>query len=140
MEALVLPVLACLLALAAAGQLSQGQRRLTRTALIAGLAAAMTALLTPHGQQWYWVPIGLVLFCAMWGAIILAAAANREPWLYRTGFAAIAIRLGIVYFELFGSLAWTGTGFIAGGLIVLLALVIWRRTAHRWPRREGNVS
>lgn len=49
----------------------------------------------------------------MWG--VAARAAGEDGWrlLFGTAVAAIAIRLFIIYFELFGSLASTGLGLVA---------------------------
>jgi uncharacterized membrane protein len=39
---------------------------------------------------------------------------------------AIAIRILVVYFEVFGSMLDTGVGMITGGLLTLLLTWVWR--------------
>ena len=63
----------------------------------------------------------------MWG--LVAHAASESGWraLFGVAIAAIAIRIFIVYFELFGTLATTGAGLIAGGLLLIALALGWRR-------------
>jgi hypothetical protein len=45
--------------------------------------------------------------------------------------AAVAVRLFIVYFELFGSLATTGLGLIVAGALLIGLTLLWRRVMTR---------
>ncbi len=135
-EMLALPLLAAALAIAAAGRQPAERARLLRLIVAVSFAAGAAAILTPHSSAGSWTVLGIVLFCAMWGAIVWAAAAARDLRLYRIGVAAIALRLVIVYFELFGSLALTGFGLIAGGVLVLLLIAAWKMLMRRPTQRE----
>lgn len=138
LKALGLPLLTAGAAIAAASRLPPGERRVLRTIVIFSFAASAAALVTPHESAWYWRLAGVVLFCAMWGSIIRVAAVNGHMTLYRIGVVAIAARLIIVYFELFGSLALTGLGLIAGGVLVLALLAILHRAKQRL--HQGGAS
>ena len=94
------------------------------------LAAAL-ALAIPHPDIWLSRLIGVILFAGMWGAIARAASAAGWSALFAVAIAAIAIRIFIVYIELFGSLAATGGGLIAGGALLVVLALAWRRIVAR---------
>lgn len=102
-------------------------------ALAAGLIGAALALGTPHGDTLAARLAGVFAFAGMWAWV--AHGALRAGWrgLFTLAVAAVAVRLLIVYFELFGSLAQTGAGLIvAGALVIGLALGV-RRIVGRRP-------
>lgn len=135
LEALSLPAVSVLICLLALRQETAAQRRVLTVIVGAAFAATAIAILTPHGEGWSWRLAGAILFGFMWASIAWAAAANGWRFLFGLGVTAIAVRLFIVYFEVFGSLASTGIGLIAGGLLVLALLAIWRRAMAWLPRR-----
>ncbi|MBV7255690.1 DUF2157 domain-containing protein [Pacificimonas sp. WHA3] len=102
-------------------------RDLLLALVTAPFAALVLAVGIEHGDGPVPRFIGALIYAAMWGGI--AWAASRAGWRTVFGLAigALAVRLFIVYFELFGSLAMTGMGLIfAGALLIALALG-WRR-------------
>ncbi|MEE4350617.1 MAG: DUF2157 domain-containing protein [Pacificimonas sp.] len=88
--------------------------------LLLGTAIAVAlATVVPHPDAIIPRFIGALIFAAMW--IWIAIAAARADWsgLYRLAVAALAIRLFLVYFELFGSQATTGLGLIVAGFLLI---------------------
>lgn len=116
------------------------QSRVESSIVIASFAATAAALLWPHGDDWPWRLLGAFIYTAMWGSVCRAALLSGWRFLFGLSIAAIALRLFIVYFELFGSLATTGIGLIAGGLLVLGLLWGWRRVMALLPRGKGAQS
>jgi hypothetical protein len=51
--------------------------------------------------------------------------------------AAIALRVLVIYFEVFGSLLSTGFGLISGGALTLLVAWYWRRKTRDLAQRLG---
>ena len=113
------------------------QPRVEMTIVIASFAATAAALLLPHGEGWQWRLLGAFIYTAMWGSVCRAALLSGWRFLFGLSIAAIALRLFIVYFELFGSLATTGIGLINGGLLVLGLLWGWRRVMALLPKAKG---
>ena len=128
---------AALLALAAAllalrrHLLAEG--RLLAVALVGSTLAALLALALPHGDGPFWRVVGLASFAGLW--ITVALAALRAGWvgLFNLGIAAIAVRLFIVYVELFYSMAFTGLGLVIGGALLIGLAFGWARVT-RWLR------
>jgi hypothetical protein len=54
--------------------------------------------------------------------------------------AAIALRVLVVYFEVFHSLLNTGLGLIIGGLLTLAMAYVWRRKTRDLAQRVGPSS
>lgn len=110
------------------------QAWLVATVLAGSLVAAALALGLPHERGMGPRLFGLASFMALWGGI--AAAATRAGWhgLFRVAVAALALRLFIVYFELFHSLAFTGVGLILAGALLLLLAWGWTRVVRREAR------
>jgi hypothetical protein len=100
---------------------------LTFGPLVAGALA--TAL--PHGNGWVWRFVGAIVFAVMWSHV--AYGAHQSGWrlLFGVAVAAVAVRLFIVYFELFGSLATTGLGLIVAGALLIGLTLLWRRVMTR---------
>lgn len=124
---LILPVLVA----AAAIWAGHRWRRIPQSLLLPILAAPTLALILasaiPHPDGWLPRFIGALIYMAMWGLIARAAVACGWRALFGIAVAAIGIRIFIVYFELFGSLATTGAGLIAGGLLLIALALGWRR-------------
>jgi uncharacterized membrane protein len=55
-----------------------------------------------------------------------------------TGF--IALRILIMYFEVFGTMLDTGLGMISGGLLTLLLAWIWKRKSPQLAARFGAIA
>jgi len=99
------------------------------------LAVAFATVL-PHGDGWPPRLVGALGFGLMWGLVAEAASASGWRILFGVAIAAIAIRIFIVYFELFGSLATTGAGLIAGGLLLIALALGWRRVFRMTGKPE----
>ncbi len=104
--------------------------RVIRT-ILAATVAALLLLLIPHPDALLPRLVGALSFLAMWGAI--AVAADRDGWttLFGIAIAAIALRILIIYFELFGGLATTGFGLVGGGVLLILLAVGWSRLVRK---------
>lgn len=63
--------------------------------------------------------LAALLFSALWGFVAFTAGRTQHNGLFKLAVGLIALRLIIVYFEVFGDLASTGLGLILSGLIVL---------------------
>ncbi|MFM8410569.1 MAG: DUF2157 domain-containing protein [Alphaproteobacteria bacterium] len=102
-------------------------------ALAIGIAWAALALgdAFPRRAAGWVGAIAQILFFA---ALAWAAAEGREERLFRLLTAAIGLRLLGVYFEVFGSLLNTGLGLVAGGLLTLALVWLWRHP----PRLRGG--
>jgi uncharacterized membrane protein len=137
LESLLLPLAAALACLAVFRREEQALRNVVSAVVISSFLATALAVLIPHGEGWSWRLAGALSFAVMWGAIAFVAARQGWRFLFGIAMAAIAIRLFIVYFELFGSLAATGAGLMAGGLIVLVLAAAWRRLMTLVPARNG---
>ncbi len=81
---------------------------------------------------------GALAFTALWAAIAWAAQRRQRAGLFRLAVGVIALRLIIIYFEVFGSLATTGVGLIVSGLLVIGAAVGTTHLLRRW--RIGAAS
>lgn len=95
------------------------EARLLATILGGALVTVLMAVSIPHDDGPFWRFFGLVSYLLLWLAI--AVAATRAGWrgLFGVAIAALALRLFLVYFELFYSLAFTGLGFVIGGLLLI---------------------
>lgn len=110
---------------------SSDARLMIVTIISASLLAVALAAGMPHGGGIGARMIGLISFLAYWAAI--AAAADRTGWhqLFGVAIAAIAVRLFIIYFELFYSLATTGVGLIVAGVLLIALAWGWVRVVRR---------
>jgi hypothetical protein len=88
----------------------------------------------PHGDNPAARLAGVLSYFALWGLIARAAAAHGWRALFGLAVAALALRLFIVYLELFYDLASTGLGLILGGLLLLGLAAGWRRIMARAAR------
>lgn len=127
------------LAVAAAGVLafrrrSRAEAELIAAALAGSLLAVLFAIGLPHGSGPAIRFVGVLVFLSLWGAI--AALATRARWhrLFQVAVAAVAVRLFLVYFELFYSLAFTGVGLIVAGLLLIALAWGWTRIVRREAR------
>lgn len=131
---MVVPAL-CVAWLVAAGRrwkLVPGSLLLPLT--IGPLVAVGLALCIPHGDGWPWRLAGFLIYVLMWGWIALGASRAGHALLFAVAVAAVALRLFIVYLELFGSLASTGLGLVIGGVLLIGLAAGW----HRFTRKFGR--
>jgi hypothetical protein len=132
-KALPIPLIAatlCVIMLVRAGE-----ARVLLTVVLATFAATALAAFTPHGEGWQWRLFGALVYTGMWGTIGQAALAKGWRQLFGLSIGMIALRLFIIYFELFGSLATTGLGLILSGALVLALLAGWRQIMRLVPRK-----
>ncbi len=93
------------------------------------------ALAIPHPDHMASRLLGIIVYTLMWAAVARGASASGWSTLFATAVAAIALRIFIIYVELFGSLAATGGGLVTGGLLLIALAWGWRRIV-----REERVS
>ncbi len=134
----VLPLLAAGAAVLVSRRQSAGNAAIWPALLLGPTLAAALALAVPHPDIWVSRLIGVLLFAAFWGWIALAAA--RAGWnaLFAVAIAAIGIRIFIIYIELFGSLAATGGGLIAGGALLVALAYAWHRVIRHRKAAQGG--
>jgi uncharacterized membrane protein len=81
---------------------------------------AFAPVLTPHPHL---PALGAGLFMAYWALIGFAGLQSGRRWLLNAAVVVIALRLVIVYIEVFGDLLSTGFGLIVSG--ALLIALVW---------------
>lgn len=123
----VLPIIMAAAAVWAGRRWSMIPSRLLLPLLAGPSLAVLLALSVPHENGMLPRLFGAIVFAAMWGAVAAAASASGWRALFGVAIAAIAIRIFIIYFELFGTLATTGAGLIAGGILLIALALGWRR-------------
>lgn len=74
-----------------------------------------------------------VLGLAAWTVLALGSVRS-----FNSLTALIALRVLIMYFEVFGSMLDTGLGMISGGLLTLLLAWIWKRKSPELAERLGT--
>lgn len=107
---------------------------LTLGPLLAGLAA----LGVPHPDVVGSRLVGLALFIAMWAWVAHGAALSGWSALFAVATAAIALRIFIIYLELFGTLAATGGGLITGGALLVALGFGWHHIVQWRNGRAGT--
>lgn len=105
--------------------------------LLGPALAVLLANCAPHPDVWWARLIGVFIYFAMWAWIARAAALAGWNRLFGLAVAALAVRLFIIYIELFGTLASTGGGLVAGGLLLLALAWGWQRVTARFARRAA---
>lgn len=118
-------------AVSLAGRIGRGASLVVRTALIAAAIATVLAAAVPHPDTLAPRLFGAFAFFAMWGAVGKAAHDGGWRVLFGIAIGMIAVRLFIVYVELFGSLAYTGVGLIVGGLLLIALTLAWAKLMRR---------
>lgn len=102
------------------------------TAIVLGSVVVVAlALVVPHSDDVASRVVGALLFAAYWGGIARAAALTGADRLFAIAVGALAVRIFIVYLELFGSLAATGAGLLVGGLLLVALSWGWQRMVRR---------
>lgn len=82
--------------------------------------------------------IGAAGFFCTWVAAAAAAAYSHHKRWFDAASLVIALRIVIVYFEVFGSLAMTGLGLIFSGLVILGIAFAWHRFRERVRQQLGG--
>lgn len=98
---------------------------------VGSVLVAMLALGIPHDDALPSRIIGVLLFMGFWVWVARAAIVAGQHRLFSLAIGALAMRIFIIYLELFGSLAATGSGLLAGGVLLLLLSWAWQRLVRR---------
>lgn len=122
---------ACLGTLALAWRRADIPRAILLPLLLGPPLLFAAALCLPHPDGMASRMIGIALYMALWSAIARGAAVSGWSSLFAVAIAAIALRIFIVYIELFGSLAATGSGLVVGGLLLVGLSWLWHRIVTR---------
>lgn len=88
------------------------------------LAAGVAPLLVDHGHLG---PLAALSFMAFLLVVAWYAYQHAHVWLFNVATAFLAIRLLVIFGEVFGSLLTTGVGLIFGGLTILGMAWLWLR-------------
>ncbi|MGB0646972.1 MAG: DUF2157 domain-containing protein [Bradymonadia bacterium] len=73
------------------------------------------------------VLLGIIVFIGYWGLIARAALSSQMRGLFRFATSMVALRIIVIYFEVFGSLLNTGVLLITGGALSLLIVRVWHK-------------
>ncbi|TPE60116.1 DUF2157 domain-containing protein [Sandaracinobacter neustonicus] len=128
---LIPAALACLGTLALGWNRPEIPRAILLPLLIGPPAAFALALAIPHPDGMASRLIGIAIYMALWSALARGAALSGWNSLFAVSIAAIALRIFIIYIELFGSLAATGGGLVIGGLLLVGLSWLWHRIVTR---------
>lgn len=90
------------------------------------------ALLVPH-KLW-----GLVLSLSLLGLAMFYSRKNCDIRLLNFFSALAAIRIFIIYLQVFGSLLTTGSGLIISGIVLLIIIRLWQRFRPQMTICEGD--
>jgi uncharacterized membrane protein len=114
--------------------------KLTMVALLLTSGVCLTLPLF-FGSSSDSVGIKIVGAAGFFGTWILAAAAaaysHHKRW-FDLASLVIALRVVVVYFEVFGSLAMTGLGLIFSGIVILGIAFAWHRFRERVRQQLGG--
>ena len=110
---------------------------LCRALPIALWLVVVLALEVEHGASG---PAAALAFVVLWGGVAALGAAARLPRLINLATGLIALRVLVIYLEVFGSLADTGLGLIGGGLLALGLAWAWTRSRKRVTEVSGAAS
>lgn len=98
--------------------------------LLLGTLSCYLPLLVPHDDGTARL-VGALSFLALWVLVGWHGLRSGSLGLFNLATAIIAVRLLIVYFEVFESMLRTGLGLVSGGLLTLLMAWIWLRKVRR---------
>jgi uncharacterized membrane protein len=105
--------------------------RAQRLLLAVTFAASHLPIFMAHGK---W-PLGAAAsFIGVFAVVAWAAHRRGRHRLLHLATAMIAMRLLVVYFEVFSSLLDTGMGLVLGGLLTLLLTWLWARKRRDFDR------
>lgn len=81
---------------------------------------------------------GLALSLSILGLAIFYARKNCDMRLLNVFSALAAIRIFIIYLQVFGSLLTTGSGLIISGIVLLIIIRLWQRLRPRTVSCQGG--
>jgi uncharacterized membrane protein len=81
--------------------------------------------------------VGATLQVAWLGLFAWCSLQLGLPRVWNALTAAIALRVLVIYFEVFGSLLDTGVGLVTGGALTLVVAWFWRRKTQELAQRLG---
>jgi uncharacterized membrane protein len=96
---------------------------------VAGVVVASCAAVTlplylgVHNQDF----LGFIFYMLVWCCAAAAAAHHERKRLFDLATLMISIRLIVIYFELFGTLAATGIGLIITGGVIIGIVMAWNK-------------
>lgn len=98
------------------------------------IAAALPVLLLGgHGAL-----VASVLFIGYWAFLGKLAQTQGYMWVVSLSIFLIAVRIFVIYLELFGTLFDTGLALITGGVVILGLIYIARKTNARLTKNIGD--
>jgi hypothetical protein len=71
--------------------------------------------------------LGALGFIALWALAAAAAVMASMRRLFNVASFAIAVRVVVTYFQVFGTLTATGLGLIISGLVIISVGLLWNR-------------
>jgi uncharacterized membrane protein len=77
-------------------------------------------------------------FFTVWGLVAAYSAVTKQRRWFDLASLVLAVRVIVVYFEVFGSLAMTGAGLILSGLVILTTAFAWHRFRSRVRAQLGG--
>lgn len=77
-------------------------------------------------------------FFTVWGLVAAYSAVAKQRRWFDLASLVLAVRVIVVYFEVFGSLAMTGAGLIVSGLVILGTAFTWHRFRSRVRAQLGG--
>lgn len=105
--------------------------RATTACLLLFAAAYLTAPLLLAPASLLPEPLGELLgalgFIALWALAAAAAVMASMRRLFNVASFAIAVRVVVTYFQVFGTLTATGLGLIISGLVIISVGLLWNR-------------
>lgn len=104
------------------------------TLLVGTLAAATTLERAP----WPWV--GALTQTLMLAVLAFVTIQNGRVYAFNALTALVALRILLMYFEVFGSMLSTGLGMMTGGTLTLLLAWGWWRQSPTLARRIARVE
>ena len=115
-------------------ELQQQQRLLQLLLPAAWLLLALSSALPRESTEL----VGALLQIGWLGLCAFVSYRVRHVRLFNTFTRLLALRILIVYFEVFGSLLDTGVGLVVGGLLTLLSAWWWQRKMRQLAARASG--
>jgi uncharacterized membrane protein len=90
-----------------------------------------------HGEAAW---LGAIAQVVLLGIAAFSVLALGQLRVFNLLTAAIALRVLVMYFEVFGSMLDTGLGMISGGILTLLLAWLWKRKSPELAQRLGRIG
>ncbi len=94
----------------------------------------LSAIFTPVALR----VLGAAAFIAVWTAAAAAAATASMKRMFEIASFVIAMRLIVISFEVFGSLATTGIGLTISGAVIIGVAILWNRGCRTVTSKFGG--